>query len=441
MQFSLNTFARKNFSQISCPVIPLINLAILRGVSLRNHRQDQVKLLVIVFALLLAGGSTWANYQYASQTETVDAFAPVWSAARQVITDQTNPYDLDALRYYFPEGTDPNSRFVYPFYGMLLFLPFGAISSYPVAKAIWMILLMASFLTVTFGALSLTRWNPPVKILGAVLVFSLAGYPTIRGIYTGNPALMVAMLITLGLRMVILGRSHAAGVLFGLTILKPTMVALLFPYILLYGVSQRDGKLIRSTLVTSGILLLGAFLVYPGWFVQNFAQVVLLYNETFPASISAVISSWLPGNRFMILSAVLVGLWVVVAWWQSLGKGSRWFLWTAALTLALTELIGIPSSTPNYVVFMIPLLLSFSILEQRWTAGGSILVLLLMVTILLVTWGPFLLISAANPGYPEPRIMLFMLPLIAIGLLYWVRYWALTSVRMQVERYGTLSNI
>jgi len=408
---------------------------------LRNQHKDRAKLGVIIFTLLLAGGLTWAIYQYAVQPDTTDNFAPLWAAARQVITDRTNPYDLDALRYYFPEGTDPNSRFVYPFYGMLIFLPFGLISSYPIAKALWMVLLMVALLAVIFGALSLTRWNPSVKVLGAVVLFSLIGYPAVRGLYSGNPALLVAMLITLGLRMVILGRDRAAGVLFGLTILKPTMVALLLPYVLLYAVSHRNSRLIRSALVTMSLLIAAAFFAYPHWFVQNFAEVVLLFKDSFPSSISAVLSSWLPSNQLMIIIAAFVGLWTVLAWWQSLGKDSRWFLWTAALTLVLTELIGIPSTTANYAGFLIPLIFSFSILEQRWKAGGGILVMILMIFILIASWGPFLLITNADPALPEPRIMLFLLPIIVIGLLYWVRYWALTSIRMQVERYGTLSNM
>ncbi|MEN8242242.1 MAG: glycosyltransferase family 87 protein [Chloroflexota bacterium] len=408
---------------------------------MRNQRQDRAKLGVIIFALLLAGGLTWAIYQYAAKPDTTDNFAPLWAAARQVITDRTNPYDLNALRYYFPEGTDPDSRFVYPFYGMLIFLPFGLISSYPLAKAIWMILLVVALLAVIFGTLSLTRWNPSAKLLGAVVLFSLIGYPTVRGLYSGNPALLIAMLITLGLRMVILGRDRAAGVLFGLTILKPTMVALLLPYVLLYAVSHRNSRLIRSALVTMSLLIAAAFLAYPQWFVQNFAAVVLLFNDSFPSSISAVLSSWLPGNQLMVVIAALVGLWTVMAWWQSLGKDTRWFLWTASLTLVLTELIGIPTTTANYVSFLIPLILSFSILEQRWEIGGGILVMLLIIFMLFATWAPFLLITGADPALPEPRIMLFLLPMIVIGLLYWVRYWALTSIRMQVERYGTLSNI
>jgi hypothetical protein len=408
---------------------------------LRNKRQDRVNLGVIIFTLVLAVGLTWANYQYAAQPQTADAFAPLWSAARKLIVERTNPYDLDALKEFMPVGADPTSRLVYPFYGMAIFLPFGLINSYPLAKAIWMSLMMVALVTVIFGGLSLTRWKPSVLLLGAFVLFSLVSYPAMRAIFTGNPALFVVMLIAFGLQRVIQGRDRAAGVFFGLTILKPTMVALLLPYVVLYAVSHRKTRIIRSMVLTIIILVAGAFAAYPGWFVQNFAQVVLLFKESFPSSISAVISSWLPNNDFMILVASLVGLWVVLAWWRSFGKDPRWFLWTAALTLVLTEFIGIPTSTANYVVFLIPLTMSFSILEQRWIGGGRNLILSLMIGILVVTWGPYLLINGADPALSEPRIMLFLLPIIVLALLYWVRYWALASIRMQVERHETLSHL
>ena len=199
--------------------------------------------------------------------------------------------------------------------------------------------------------------------------------------------------------------------------------------------------MIRSLLITIGVLAAAAFAAYPGWFVQNAAQAVLLFKESFPSSITAVFSSWLATNILMTILAVIFGLWLLIEWWRSFGQDTRWFLWTAALTLVLTELIGIPTGTSNYVVFLIPLTMSFSILEQRMNSGGASLVLSLMIGILIVTWGPYLLINGSDPTLPEPLFMLFPLPLIVLGLLYWVRYWALSSVRMQVERYEALNRL
>jgi hypothetical protein len=169
--------------------------------------------------------------------------------------------------------------------------------------------------------------------------------------------------------------------------------------------------------------------------------VVFLYKESFPASISAVISSWFPGNILMVVLAAVFGLWLVIEWWRSLGKDTRWFLWTAALTLVLTELIGIPSNTSNYVTFLVPLALVFATIEKRWTAAGPGLVLGFMVLIQLATWLPYYLITGFDPSLGEPRLMMFTLPLIALGMLYWVRYWALSSIKLQVERGDALRNL
>lgn len=408
---------------------------------MQNNRQDLAYFGAIILTLLLAIVLTWVNYQFASQSNPGDAFAPIWAGARHVITKQGNPYDMQAIAEYLPAGTDLETRFVYPFYAMLIFLPFGLIASYSLAKAIWMTVMMACLVTLTFTGVSLTRWNPSGRMFAAFAVFSLAGYPAMRALYTGNPALLVAMLIAFGLLLVIRQRDQAAGIIFGLTIIKPTMVALLLPYIFLFAVSKRNLRLIRSLLLTLAALISIAFLLYPNWFVQDFAQVVLLFRESYPSSITAVISSWFPTNAPMIVLAAAVSLWLLVEWWRSLGKDSRWFLWTAALTLALTEWIGIPTSTSNYVILIIPLVLLFSILEQRWKSAGTQLALVFMITIIAVTWGVFLLLTGSDPSQPEPLFLLFPMPIIAILVLYWVRYWALASIKLKVEHLEALRKL
>jgi hypothetical protein len=143
----------------------------------------------------------------------------------------------------------------------------------------------------------------------------------------------------------------------------------------------------------------------------------------------------------MIVLASAFGLWLVIEWWRSLGKDSRWFLWTAALTLVFTELIGIPTSTSNYVILIIPITLAFSILEQRWKSGGAQVVLVFMIIILAVTWGIFLMITGSDPSHPEPLFLLFPLPILTLMLLYWVRYWALASIKLRVEHLEALRKL
>ena len=187
---------------------------------MRYKRQDLGYLAVIIFTALLAAGLAWANFQYASHSQAADAFAPMWSAAQRVIKEQANPYNLESLEVFLPTGSTADSRFVYPFFTMLILLPFGLISSYPLAQAIWMSLLMTSLVALIFTGLSLTRWKPSNRLLGALVLFSFSGYPAVRAVFTGNPSLLVGMLIAIGLQMVIKGQDRAAGIIFGLTLLN-----------------------------------------------------------------------------------------------------------------------------------------------------------------------------------------------------------------------------
>lgn len=408
---------------------------------MRTKREQQIFLVVILLAVILAAGLTWVSINFASQEGTTDAFAPLWAGARYVIVQRGNPYNLEGISRYLPHGAPAISRFVYPIYGLVLFAPFGLIPSFVLAKAVWTALMMICLLAVILVSLSLTLWQPSGRILSGFILFALFGYSTIRGVYTGNPALLVAMLVAFGLQLTIKGRSQAAGIVLGLTIIKPTMVALLLPYVFIYAVSKRNGRLITGMFITIALLVGAGFLIYPSWFPRNFTQVVFLYRETFPASITAVISTWFGSNLVLMVLAAAFGLWLVVEWWRSLGKDSRWFLWTAALTLVLTEFIGIPTNTANYVTLLIPLTLSLSILERRSKAAGSSVVLVFLIILLLASWAPFLLVNEGDLLLPEPVSQLFPLPILALILLYWVRYWALSSVRLRVERIEALRNL
>ena len=131
----------------------------------------------------------------------------------------------------------------------------------------------------------------------------------------------------------------------------------------------------------------------------------------------------------------------MVEWWKALGKDERWFLWTAGLTLTITNLIGLPTSTSNYVVLIPVLTLVFSVWEQRRGIYGRNLVLICMLGLLGGLWWLYLQTAGVGPGFDQSPVMFLPLPLFLLFMLYWIRHWAFGSFRLQVEELESLKKL
>jgi len=254
---------------------------------------------------------------------------------------------------------------------------------------------------------------------------------------------VVSLLVGVGLLLVVQELDGLAGIFFGLSIIKPQMVVLLLPFVLVWAVSQRRMSLVWSLLATMGILVGGSFYFFPQWFLYEYNQLLKFFLESFPSSPSAVVWTWFPrgGPNVMAILALGLGLWLLVEWWKAFGKDVRWFLWTSALTLVMTNLIGVPTSLSNHVVLIVPFVLVFSIWVQRWKENGGRLAAVVMVLVLGMEWLlAYLTMGGRLDARPVP-VMYFYYPVVALILLYWARYWALNSVRMKVSHLEALRRL
>lgn len=400
---------------------------------------------MLVFVLLLAGGAAWFNYNFLVPSGGDDVFAPIWEATRYVLEQDGNPYTPNAVRRaaVLLDQSSYAPKFLYPYYAIPVFAPFALIDSYALARAVWTTVMFGSLLALTFTALAFTRWRPRALTLLVYLAFALGSVPAVRAFYLGNPALLSAFFIAFGLLLVVQERYGAAGVFFGLSIIKPQMVFLLLVFVLLWAVSKRALQMAFSMVLTVLFLVGGATAIFPNWIVYYYHLLLEFFQETFPASLAAGVWSWLPGGgpRVMGTATLILFGWLLVEWWRALGKDERWFLWTSSLTLAVTCLVGLPSSISNQVVLVIPFALVFSLWSQRFQNGGNTLSVVMMILVGGGGWLAYVMTMGADFGAPADLLMLTMRPVIALLLLYWVRYWALNSVRLKVRHIEALRKL
>ena len=120
----------------------------------------------------------------------------------------------------------------------------------------------------------------------------------------------------------------------------------------------------------------------------------------------------------------MIILVLVVEWRYAIGKGFRRFFWVLNLTLVGTILVGMPTSTINFVILLPGSILIFLTVFRWWSSPGrylltaGIIALMLLFWVLLYRSGFDWSVVSAEPVY------FFALPVVLMIALYWIRWWA-----------------
>lgn len=417
---------------------------------MRTPQQNLRRAGIALVALTLAAGLTWLNLRIIGNHPETTGFFPQWIGARRALLERGDVYS-EAFRQEVQQAAlgreafpweDPHD-FLYPYYAVLLFLPVAFIADYPLALAVWMTLLAAALVGLAFASLALTHWEPPPAVFWAYGLFVVFNYHALRAVLAGNLAPVVALGITLAFLAIQYQRDLLAGFLLAWTTVKPQIVVLLLPFVVLWAVSRHRRGILYGMGITLAVLLVVSSILQPGWLVENLKQMAAFPSYTNPDSLGeALAQGWgLAGVALRWLLTAGLGLLLVFEWWGALGKDTRWFLWTAALTLTVTQMTSIPTSTSNYVVLIPVVTLTFSIWEQHWRQKGQRFILVIMLGLLGGIWWLHAITSGLIGGLYQAPVMFFPLPLFAFVTLYWIRYWALNSVRLQVKRLDYLKNL
>jgi hypothetical protein len=327
--------------------------------------------------------------------------------------------------------------FAYPFYTALVIGPFALVEDYALARAIWMTALETALVLIVFASIALARWRMPAWLVALLLIFALLWYYGLRPVINGNPSVMVALFLALALIAIRSNHDPLAGFLLALATIKPQMVILIIPLVIVWAASHRRWPLIWSFVGSLILISLTFGLFFPDWIIQNIRQVLSYPTYTLPSTPGEILTVWLPGvgkqtgwGITLLLSLVL--LW---EWWSVRGKDFQWFLWTVCLTLVVTNMIGIKTATENYPAMFPALILIFASWEARWRRAGRWLVLVSITLLFFDFWTLFLTTLQAGDQPTQNPVMFFPYPSFLLLCLYWVRWWAIRPPRLFLEHF------
>lgn len=356
-------------------------------------------------------------------------FYPLWYSARVLFLEHRNPYDLQTTleirqALYGPDsppplGQPPPHAFYYPLPVLLLFLPFVFLP-YGWAAAAWLSMLILAIL----GSVLIALWGSDWRLspAGALLLVlaTLAWYPVLWSLLLGQVAALLLLPLSAGLSLLVKRRDLAAGILLGLVAVKPQLVYLLLPMLLLWAIVNHRWTFVVSVVCTGVTLGLVSGLFLPTWpvyFVSNLGQYADTSSFESPLKLLVWDALGISGSWIGVAGGVLLGAVCLWAWWKA-RDDARCVGSAAAATLVVSALVIPRVGMINQLVLLWPALW---VLRHFWRSGrvGRILSVVFGAAWVIVPWCVAALVSGPPDiarAVVEHRAMSFLLPLV-LGLM------------------------
>ncbi len=341
-----------------------------------------------------------------------------WVGARALFWRGENPYAEKVTREIqlgmygrLARPDEDQVAFAYPLYAAYLAAPFTAFP-YALAQALWMALLVVG---VVAGALALAvvnriTWSP--LVLASILLGVFLFYPSVRGIFLGQYALLAFAFVAWAALALARGNDTTAGILLALASAKPQPVILLLPVILFWCWMNGRRRVVWSALSTLMLLIVSSFLLVPTWLtdflngLRNYAQYAPVGPplETFFKLLLPPLPAAL---AFYFASAALVSGMIGLVWKN---RSRTWYAFqpTLGFVALVTTLMAGRIGTPDQVLLFIFWFAWFG----KWLVQKRRAILFLSVCfLLLVPWIVFLNFLQGNQ---EAVVVTTILPMFTL---------------------------
>ena len=411
-----------------------------------TQRRTILFFFLLILALVAFGGLVRVNIEYARQNPGGNDFIPRWLGTRLFIMEGQNPYSeatTQAIQQRIlgrlARPGEDQSLFVYPFYSIVVFIPFAVFEDYAVAHGVLMAVFEVSLVAIAGLGINLARWKISPWMLGVVLLFSVLWYHSVRPVINTNVSVLIALFIMLALWAIREQHDVLAGFMLVLATTKPQMVILLIPFVLFWALTRRRFLIVWSFMGILALVIAASLLLLPGWPLDFVRQLVDYPAYTLPGTPGAIFKAWLPGigsQMGWVLSGIMAFI-LILEWVLSAGKDFRWFYWTACLTLVITNLIGVRTAVENYIALLPAVILVFAIWVERWRLLGRFLTGVSLLGLTVGLWWLFNFTLQLGDQPIQHPVMFFPLPIFLIIGLYWVRQWAISTTRPLLDELRT----
>lgn len=396
---------------------------------------------LVIAVLPLLVGLTYANYRFALRAAGGDDLLPRWVGAQSWVREGLSPYDpavaITAQRMIYGRVADASrgeelALFAYPFPAMIFFAPLGLVP-YAVARALWMTILEVSLPLTALLGLRMARWRANLGSAAPLFVLAVVWFNGFRAIVLGQFAVVETLLLTGAIAALDCRRDVVAGVLVALSLAKPQLALLFIVFSIVWAISLRRWAYLLSAVLASTAILALSLAVLPDWPVEWLRQVVADPRSADLGGLFAPQPSAVPPGLGIAcgIALILLALW---GWSRAWGRAGGWFVWTAALTLVVTQVTILRLGAAE--VMLLPgWVLILASVDGRWGRQGRGAVLSLILALVVLPW---LVLSRSLLGGADGLRAYAALPVASLLGLLWVRWWVTRGAGLRLE--GHTSN-
>jgi hypothetical protein len=235
-------------------------------------------------------------------------------------------------------------------------------------------------------------------------------------------------------------RSHSdelAGALLALTAYQWEVGGLFILFILVFVFANQRWAVLAGFGMALFVLLVVSFLTYSGWGLPYIRAVLSDWYRSLNLNFSHLVLRWLPSLKVPIGQIASIGLGVVLLfeWLDSVHAHFRRVVWTAALSLAVTPLMGMAVFPSNYVVLILPFILILALFWERWKRYREFFSILFFLLVVLVPYALYIrTVMVYDPLITD--VLAVLPPVAAIAGLYWMRWWVLHAPLTWSDQLG-----
>jgi len=382
---------------------------------------------ILIAAALCLTGLTRVNLKFSESNPGGNDFLARWMGARFVLNG-IQPYDdrvaLETQKWIYGHAADPGrgedlSRFAYPLYAMIIFLPFGLLD-FTTARALWMTVLETGTIAFAVLAAAIAGWEGQRGKTAVWILFSLFGYFGFRAVINGNPIVLVSVFLACALMWMEKGFPVPAGICLAFATIKPQVVLFPLLWIVIWCLfRKRYAVLLWFGLALAALIGIGMVFV-PDWLILNVREILDYPAYTEPGNPAAVFGLWFGETGraagwilSLALSAGMVWLWI-----GNREATYRNFLIVMGITISAAPLLGIPFDPGNEYLLLLPIAIGLSGWKES-TRKNFLLWMLTLGAIFFGLWAVFLVTLGKGTQPVQSPILLFPLP---VFLLVWLGF-------------------
>jgi hypothetical protein len=384
--------------------------------------------VALILVLLLAAAISVTYTRFTTRYPGANDFYPRWVGGCALLCKGQNPYS-EAVTLRIQQGIygrpalpgEDRVAFAYPVYSLLFFFPLCATENYALVQAIWFWLLLAVWVASVILTMRVVQWHPPPWLWALTILWSVLLYPAFRALILGQFSVWVVLAMVAALWAMQHRRDGWAGVLLAFTTVKPQLIYLAIPWILIWAAGQRRWRLWAGFFAATAALAIGGMLLLPSWLPDFVRQVRAYPSYTVFGSLT-----WIVVRHGLGLGrAAEIVVWVALGL-LAVGLGGRlwrgtWeqMLWMLGWLLLLTHFYTPRIATTHYVLLVPWILWGFRQLQRggpRWGRWGVVAA----QAILLV--GPWALFLATLQGDFEQAAVYWAFPaaMLVILIVLWI---------------------